>query len=66
VGISADKLTTIFEPSEKKSTPGTEQEKGTGLGLLVVKEFVSLNGGTITMESQPEQGTTVQIRFPVS
>ena len=65
MGIPANKLSTIFEPSEQKSTVGTEQEKGTGLGLLVVKEFVLLNRGVIDIESKVQTGTTVRLLFPL-
>ncbi|HWJ28254.1 MAG TPA: ATP-binding protein, partial [Flavisolibacter sp.] len=65
MGIPANKLSTIFEPSEQKSTVGTEQEKGTGLGLLVVKEFVLLNRGLIDIESKVQTGTTVRLLFPL-
>jgi signal transduction histidine kinase len=64
IGIPGDKLMTIFEADLKKSTPGTENEKGTGLGLLVVKEFIFINKGNIRIESDPVKGTTVTITLP--
>lgn len=66
IGISSEKLQHIFEPGEKKSTSGTEDEKGTGLGLLVVKEFISLHHGSITIDSKEQKGTTVQITLPLA
>jgi len=64
VGITNEKLTNIFEPSENKTTHGTENEKGTGLGLLVAKEFIQLNNGVISMQSSLGKGTSVTISLP--
>ncbi len=57
VGISKDRISEMFT-GLGKSTYGTKQEKGTGLGLLLCKEFVELNGGTICVESEQQKGTT--------
>ncbi|WP_158085210.1 GAF domain-containing sensor histidine kinase [Niastella vici] len=65
IGIPAEKLGAIFMPDEKKSTRGTDNEKGTGLGLLVVHEFVQLNQGFIRIESEPQQGTKVTVGLPL-
>lgn len=64
VGIAEDKLPHIFEPNETKSSTGTEGEKGTGLGLLVVKQFVAMQNGSISIESTPAKGTTVHLLLP--
>ncbi|MDR3626586.1 MAG: GAF domain-containing sensor histidine kinase, partial [Ignavibacteriaceae bacterium] len=47
VGMSTETLNNLFKMDAKKSTPGTNKEEGTGLGLLLVKEFVERNGGQI-------------------
>lgn len=65
-GINAARLQTLFDPAANKSTEGTEHEKGTGLGLLVAKEFVQLNGGTITIGSGEQEGTLVSISLPAA
>lgn len=65
VGIPIEKLPGIFLPDEKKSTRGTDNEKGTGLGLLVAHEFVQLNNGYIRIESLPGQGTRVLVGLPL-
>ncbi|MDN5205648.1 tetratricopeptide repeat-containing sensor histidine kinase [Fulvivirgaceae bacterium BMA10] len=66
VGIPKEKIKTIFELNEKNSTYGTAGEKGTGLGLILVKEFVQMNGGDIHIESEEGQGTTFIVTLPLS
>lgn len=66
VGIAADKLSGIFDLSDRKSTSGTAGEKGTGLGLILCKEFIEKNEGLINMESQPGEGTTAIIQLPLA
>lgn len=63
VGIAADKLPLMFEVRENRSTRGTDNEKGTGLGLLVVKEFIAMHGGHIEISSHAETGTTVTLQL---
>ncbi|MBV8779738.1 MAG: HAMP domain-containing histidine kinase, partial [Alphaproteobacteria bacterium] len=41
-------------------------QTGAGLGLSLVKNLIELHGGTVTMESRPEEGTTVSCRLPTS
>jgi len=62
IGISEDKLKTLFEFGKNDSTLGTSNEPGTGLGLLLVKELVELNGGVLSVESIQGQGTTFYIK----
>ena len=57
VGIKKDKLQKIFDINEKTSTVGTAKEKGSGLGLLLCKEFVEKHGGEIWIESEIEKGS---------
>lgn len=58
VGMTADKKNMLFEINEKISTKGTAQESGSGLGLLLCKEFVNKHGGEIWVESELGKGTT--------
>ena len=59
VGMQEDTLKKIFKLDRKKSTPGTENETGTGLGLLIVKEYVEKHGGSITVTSTPSVGKQI-------
>ncbi len=64
VGIAEEKLPTIFELSNNKSTWGTANEKGVGLGLRLAYEFTVLNKGNISVKSKKGIGTTFYIEFP--
>lgn len=66
VGMSAEALEKIFSPSEKQKTTGTKGEKGSGLGLILCKDFTEKNGGTLRAESTPSQGSTFTITLPVT
>ncbi len=58
VGIAANQQDKLFRLSETISTQGTQQEKGTGLGLLLCKDFVEKHNGKIWVESKWEKGST--------
>jgi signal transduction histidine kinase len=57
VGIPEAKQKDLFTSVEIESTPGTENEKGTGLGLKLCYDLVKLNNGTIHVESKVNEGT---------
>jgi signal transduction histidine kinase len=59
VGIEPEVQSILFEKTSGYSTRGTANEKGTGLGLILCKEFVERNGGKIWLESKPGSGTTI-------
>ncbi|HZI24623.1 MAG TPA: sensor histidine kinase [Chryseolinea sp.] len=63
VGIPEKNRSKLFTISSV-ATQGTKQEKGTGLGLLLCKEFVEKNGGTIWFETQEGKGTTFYFSLP--
>jgi len=63
-GIPFEQQGDIFS-LKARSTFGTSNEKGVGLGLLLCKEFTDLQGGRIGFESTPGQGSTFFIYMPV-
>jgi signal transduction histidine kinase len=65
VGIPESKQKDIFIYTEIDTTPGTENEKGTGLGLKLCYELVRINNGSITVESKVDEGTCFIISLPV-
>lgn len=64
VGISSENQRKLFNVEAFHSTPGTKDEKGTGLGLLLCKEFVELHGGNIHLESEPDKGSRFSFTLP--
>ena len=62
IGIEKEKLSSIFEPFNS-STIGTANEKGTSMGLILCKEFVTENGGDICAESEPGKGSIFYFSF---
>lgn len=64
IGMSADMSARLFRIDSGNSAPGTNNEKGTGLGLLLTKEFVSRHEGSITVKSELEKGSTFTISLP--
>lgn len=65
IGMEKEQLSKLFNISETKSMPGTLDEQGTGLGLIICKEFVDRHGGQIWAESTPGKGSTFYIKLPV-
>lgn len=64
VGISREGLQKLFKIEHKHSSQGTANEKGTGLGLMLCKEFIEQSGGTLTVESQEGKGSTFRFTVP--
>ena len=64
VGMSDSDKNKLFKKNIIHTTPGTNNEKGTGLGLLLTKEMVEKNGGRIWFESELGKGTTFFVSFP--
>jgi signal transduction histidine kinase len=64
VGISEARQKNLFLSTEVESSAGTENEKGTGLGLKLCYDLIKLNKGTISIESSPGEGTCFMITLP--
>ncbi len=64
MGIEKHNLKRLFKLSETFTSPGTKDEKGTGLGLILVKEFLDKNNGKISVESKPGKGSKFTIELP--
>ncbi|MFK7953827.1 MAG: ATP-binding protein [Ekhidna sp.] len=65
-GIKPDVLSNLFDINKKTSQLGTQQEKGTGLGLTLCKEFVEEHGGKIWVEKTSKEGTTFSFTMPLA
>lgn len=65
IGISAEDLPNVLTPYFR-ATEAKEKAGGTGLGLGITDDIVRAHGGTLSIESEPGQGTTVTIRFPLA
>lgn len=63
VGMSSEVIEKLFRIDEHHSTEGTNKEKGTGLGLILCKEFVNKNGGDISVISEEGKGSDFIISF---
>ncbi|WP_108805285.1 ATP-binding protein [Aquimarina sp. Aq107] len=66
VGMSQSKLENLFNLLEKKSTIGTQGEKGTGLGLNLVYRFIKMHNGTINVSSEKRIGTRFDLSIPIT
>jgi signal transduction histidine kinase len=64
IGMNADVLKILFDKTAPYTTRGTANEKGTGLGLILCKEFVEKNGGKIWVESAEGKGSTFSFTIP--
>lgn len=64
VGMRPEQLSGLFQPNGLQVRPGTEGEKGTGLGLLLCKDFIEKNKGLLTIESNEGKGSTFSFTVP--
>jgi two-component system, sensor histidine kinase and response regulator len=58
IGISMDDLNKLFNAETHFTKPGTNKEKGVGIGLIITKEFVEINGGSIWVTSELGKGSS--------
>lgn len=64
IGISPEVLNNLFNLDSSHNVKGTHNESGTGLGLILCKDFIERNKGTLTVESTLGKGSTFRITFP--
>lgn len=64
IGIPTNKIEHLFEPDQTIVGVGTDGEKGTGLGLIICKDFVEKNNGKIWAESEPGKGSVFYVSLP--
>lgn len=65
IGMSSDTCRNLFKVEKNISAPGTANEMGTGLGLIICKEFVEKHGGRIGAESELGKGSTFTFTLPM-
>jgi PAS domain S-box-containing protein len=65
IGMDNEIKKTLFQVSSNKSRTGTANEQGSGLGLLICKEFVHKHNGRIEVESEKDKGSTFRIILPL-
>jgi len=64
VGISENDMRFLFDADKNTSSKGTEGEKGAGFGLILCKELLTKNNGTISVESEVGVGSSITITLP--
>lgn len=64
IGIPAEKLKNLFSIDTAHKTKGTDQEPGTGLGLILCKEFIEKHGGRLEVESEVGKGSEFRVIIP--
>jgi signal transduction histidine kinase len=65
IGMNESKIKKLLEKHSTFTRRGTEKEKGTGLGLLVSKEFIEKTGGTLQIQSEPGKGSVFTFALPL-
>jgi signal transduction histidine kinase len=66
IGMDEEAIKTLYSLHGKTGRPGTDGEASSGLGLILVKEFVEKQGGSIQVESEVGKGSTFSFSLPVS
>jgi len=64
VGLTPEQIDNLFILGDQNSTPGTKGERGTGLGLLLCRDLLEKNGGTVSVTSEPGKGSTFSVNLP--
>ena len=66
IGMSEESVSKLFKIEVQHSTSGTDNEQGSGLGLILCKELIEKNKGTIRVESEPGRGTSFVFTLPIA
>jgi signal transduction histidine kinase/ligand-binding sensor domain-containing protein/DNA-binding response OmpR family regulator len=66
IGIAEDKLDKVFEPFFQSDLPKSIVNQGSGIGLSLTREFVKIHGGTITVTSEVDKGSTFKVLLPIA
>ena len=66
IGMTKEQIGKLFKVNTHFTTTGTKNEKGAGLGLLLCKEFVEANHGTVSVKSEPGNGSQFSVTLPKS
>jgi two-component system, sensor histidine kinase and response regulator len=64
VGMCQETVEKLFVKEEFYTSYGTNNEQGTGLGLFVIKDFIRKNKGSLSVQSEPDKGTTIKVTLP--
>ncbi|HWC62886.1 MAG TPA: HAMP domain-containing sensor histidine kinase [Rhizomicrobium sp.] len=64
IGMNAGEMVNALTPFGQNRVRAAVRQEGTGLGLPLAKAMMELHGGSLTLESRPNQGTCVSLRFP--
>jgi two-component system, sensor histidine kinase and response regulator len=64
IGMTTERAQKIFNIGDSKSTEGTRGESGSGLGLIICKDFIEKNGGKIGVDSEPGKGSNFWFTVP--
>lgn len=65
IGMEPETINQLFKRDRSQTIPGTKNEMGTGLGLILCKDFIDKQGGFIEVESSIGNGSTFKVYFPV-
>lgn len=65
IGMDTDTLNKVKDPSLFSSSKGTDNEAGSGIGFNLCMELMDLHKGSLKVESEPGQGTTISLHFPI-
>jgi len=66
IGISQENISKILDSKEFFSTYGTNKEKGTGIGLILIKDFVEKHDGWFDIKSESQKGTKISVFLPIN